>query len=85
MLRGAAGAGAAGLAVAALRGTPAFAAVPAASKPAPDGLAEHAVTSEPVVAHVRNAGTGEIDIYRGTSHIRMHDRELAARLARASQ
>jgi hypothetical protein len=85
MLRGAAGAGAAGLAVAAFAGTPAFAAERNASRPAPDGAAEHAGAGEPFVAHVRNAGTGEIDIYRGTSHIRMHDRELAARLARASQ
>jgi hypothetical protein len=28
---------------------------------------------------------GEIDVFRGTSHIRVQDRELAARLIRASR
>jgi len=35
--------------------------------------------------HVRNVRTGEMDVYRGTTYARVHDRALAARLARASQ
>jgi hypothetical protein len=40
--------------------------------------------SEPVVVHVRDAATGEMDVFRGTTHTRVHDKELAARLVRAS-
>ena len=35
--------------------------------------------------HVRDARSGEIDVFRGTSHARVHDPELAARLMRASR
>jgi len=38
-----------------------------------------------VVVHVRSVRSGEMDIYRGTSHARVTDRDLAARLARASK
>jgi hypothetical protein len=34
---------------------------------------------------VRNVSSGEMDVYRGTHHVRVRDRALAARLARASQ
>jgi len=40
--------------------------------------------SEPVVVHVRDAATGEMDVFRGTTHTRVHDKELAARLVGAS-
>ena len=40
---------------------------------------------EPVIAHVRNARTGEIDIFRGSTQIRVHDVALAALLARAAR
>jgi hypothetical protein len=36
------------------------------------------------VAHVRNARTGEIDVFRGTSEARLHDADLAARIVRAA-
>ena len=39
---------------------------------------------EDVVVHVRNVRSGEMDVYRGTSHVKVTDRALAARLARAS-
>ena len=42
-------------------------------------------TGEPIVAHVRDAGTGEIDIFRGTSQTRVHDHALATLLLRASR
>ena len=86
ILRGAAGAGAAGIAATALAGTamPAFA---AASGPAHDtkNRAEDTDTSEQVVVHVRDARSGEIDVFRGTSQTRLRDPELAARLVRASR
>jgi hypothetical protein len=37
------------------------------------------------VVHVRDARTGELDVFRGTSQFRLQDRELAARLLRAAQ
>jgi hypothetical protein len=86
VLRGAAGVGAAGLTVTALAGTPALAASPvlkpAASTPHP---AAELTAAEAVVVHVRDLRTGQMDVYRGTSHVRVHDRRLAAQLARVSQ
>lgn len=86
VLRGAAGAGAAGIAATAFIGA-ALPAVASAKPAAPargagrDGTGE----AEPVVVHVRDAGTGEIDVFRGTTHTRVRDKELAARLVRASR
>jgi hypothetical protein len=37
------------------------------------------------VVHVRDAATGEMDVFRGTTHTRVHDKELAARLIGASR
>lgn len=86
ILRGAAGAGAAGIAATALAGTamPAFA---AASRPHhdPKDQAKDTDTSEQVVVHVRDARSGELDVFRGTSQTRLRDPELAARLVRASR
>jgi hypothetical protein len=86
ILRGAAGAGVAGIAATALAGTavPAFA---AATRPAPPAGDEKkdAEATEQIVVHVRDVSSGEIDVFRGTSQTRVHDRELAARLARASR
>lgn len=85
MLRGAAGVGAAGLAASALASValPAAAASKAQVRttrgPDSDGAA-----GEAVVVHVRDAASGEIDVFRGTTQIRLHDRDLAARLVRAS-
>jgi outer membrane lipoprotein SlyB len=92
VLRGAAGAGVAGIAVTALAGTagPAIAATARAARPAARGAAGAATdhdadTGEQVVVHVRDARSGEIDVFSGTSHTRVQDRELAARLVRASR
>jgi anaerobic selenocysteine-containing dehydrogenase len=84
ILRGAAGAGAAGIAAAALAGTamPAFA---AASGPAHDTKDPVTDTSDQIVVHVRDARSGEIDVFRGTSQTRLRDPQLAARLVRASR
>jgi hypothetical protein len=90
VLRGVAGAGVAGIAATALAGTavPAFAATtrperPAGTQPKPETT--DAEATEQIVVHVRDVSSGEIDVFRGTSQTRVHDRELAVRLARASR
>jgi len=88
MLRGA-GVGAAGLAAIAVAG-PAVPALAAANRPA--APARGAVSagarsdgiSGPLVVHLRDVRSGEMDVFAGTSHTRLRDPELAARLARAS-
>jgi hypothetical protein len=90
VLRGAAGAGAAGLAMTTLAGAafaaPALAATRDHSASGEDQAAtagEH--DGEDVVVHVRDVRSGEMDVYHGTSHVKVTDRALAARLARASR
>jgi hypothetical protein len=90
VLRGAAAAGAAGLAVTTLGGVPALAATRRVERSQPVRAAAGPGGSEPagdeaVVVHVLDVRSGEMDVYRGTSHVRMTDRQLAARLAQASQ
>lgn len=46
--------------------------------------AEDVVGTE-IVVHVRDVRTGELDIFRGTTHRRIHDRDLAERLAAAAR
>jgi hypothetical protein len=86
VLRGAAAAGAASIAAAALAGgaLPAAASTRAAAGPARGAGAARAGESEPVVVHVRDAAAGEMDVFRGTACTRVRDKELAARLVRAS-
>jgi hypothetical protein len=86
VLRGAAGAGAAGIAATGLVGMagPAL----AATRPAPrhtELQLSGEERAEQLVVHVRDARSGKIDIFRGTSRTTLHDRELAARLVRASR
>jgi len=83
LLQGAAAAGAAGLAVTALGGalSPAAAASTASSAPAVDDL--KAAPSGPIVVHVRNAKSGDIEVFSGTGQTRLRDTDLAARIARA--
>jgi hypothetical protein len=99
MLRTAAGAGAASLVAgsalaalpAAAAGRPARSQVPAeqagrAAGPARETRAEPGPDAEgPLVVHVRDARTGEMDIFAGTTRTRLRDPGLAARLARAGQ
>ncbi|HEY2315497.1 MAG TPA: hypothetical protein VGH96_17945 [Streptosporangiaceae bacterium] len=87
MLRGAAGAGAAGLALTAFAASPALAAsqhAHAGTAPETEHVPDHIADGDSVVVHVRDVRSGEMDVYRGTSHVRVQDRALAARLARAS-
>jgi hypothetical protein len=92
-LRGGAATGIAGAALVAGGGPALAAALPsrsaahdAARGAAAGGAAEPAAhAAEPIIAHVRNARTGEIDVFRGTSQTRLHDPALAALLIRASR
>ena len=79
MLRGAATAGAAGLAVTAIgsAASPAFAATnQSQSYRAPQ-------VAGPIMVHVRDAKSGDIEVFSGTSKTRLRDKDLAARIARA--
>ena len=41
--------------------------------------------NESLVAHVKNARTGEISLFVGHSEVTLHDRKIAARLVRAAR
>jgi hypothetical protein len=84
VLRGAASAGAAGVAAAALvnAGLPAAAEAMAPAQPA--GAPGGARAGESLVVHIRDIATGEMDVFRGTTHIRVRDKEITARLVRVS-
>jgi secreted PhoX family phosphatase len=85
LLQGAAAAGAAGLAVTAL-GTavsPAAAAASTTASSAPASGDLKAAPSGPIVVHVRNARSGDIEVFSGTSQTSLRDKDLAARIARA--
>ena len=85
LLQGAATAGAAGLAVTAIGA--------AAARPWPPPAERRRRTSRdrrtparprgPIVVHVRDARTGDIEVFAGTSQTRLRDKDLAARIARA--
>ena len=89
LLRGAAGAGAAGVAATALSGLGGTAlAAPVATGRAAHETGQRAAgadRSEQLVVHVKNAASGEIDVFRGSSLTRLRDPELAARLVRAAR
>ena len=89
VIRGAATAGAAGLAVTALGGALSPAASAATRSPARTTQAPARAEGEPketagsIVVHVRNAKSGDIEVFSGTSQTRLRDKDLAARIARA--
>jgi uncharacterized membrane protein YedE/YeeE len=80
-----AGAGAAGLAVSGLVAAPALAARHTGRTASAAVHQEAAPEGEALVVHVRDIRNGEMDVYRGTSHVRVTDRTVAAALARASR
>lgn len=84
LLKGAVAAGAAGIATAAMTGggLPIAASGRSADGPTREAGTAPAGGSEPVVVHVRDAATGEMDVFRGTTCTRVRDTELAARLVR---
>jgi nitrous oxide reductase len=90
VLQGAATAGVAGLAATAI-GATASPALAASSRPSasaassrPSASAEHGQRGhpDPIVVHVRNAKSGDIEVFSGTSLTRLRDKDLAARIAR---
>ena len=81
VLRGAAGAGAIGLVAA--TGVGSVAASASAATVAPEDEQALAATDTPVVVYLRDASSGELEIFAGTSRTQVHDPALAARLARA--
>jgi hypothetical protein len=81
LLQGAATAGAAGLAVTAMGTTQARAAT---DRPAPgDDDKVKPLPSGPIVLNVRDAKSGDIEVFYGTSQVQLQDKELTARIARA--
>jgi hypothetical protein len=80
VLRGAAGAGALGLAAAAGAGTVVAASASAAQPEQEQALA---AVGTAVVVYLRDASSGVLEIFAGTSRTQVHDPALAARLARA--
>ena len=86
LLQGAATAGAAGLAVTAIGAgaSPAFAATSRSSATdRPQSGNEAQTPAGPIVVHVRDAKSGDIEVFSGTSQTRLRDKDLAARIARA--
>jgi hypothetical protein len=86
LLQGAAAAGAASLAATAIgtAATPALAATRAPSAPdQPRAQGEAKTPAGPIMVHVRDARSGDIEVFSGTSQTRLRDKDLAARIARA--
>ena len=86
LLQGAATAGAAGLAATAIgaAASPALAATSQPSAPGQShGHAEASTHAGPIMVHVRDARSGDIEVFSGTSQTRLRDKDLAARIARA--
>ena len=83
VIRGAAGLAGAGLAAGALTGAIATSAQ-AAARPARPGrqAAGDATHTGPVIVHIRDVSSGEMDVFAGTSHARLRDPGLAASLVR---
>ncbi len=90
LLQGAATAGAAGLAVTAIgaAASPAVAATRTPTANAADashGHGEASTAGGPIMVHVRDAKSGDIEVFSGTSQTRLRDKDLAARIARAAR
>jgi len=83
MLHTVATAGAAGLAATAL-GAAASPAAAATRHPSPGSGSTAKAASGPLVVHVRDARSGDIEVFSGTSQTRLRDKDLAARIARAA-
>ena len=85
VLQGAAGLAGAGLAATAMAGTlaaPAAAATAGAPRAHP-GQSGAPGLADPVIVHIRDLRSGEMDVFAGESTARLRDPRLAARLAHA--
>ena len=86
ILHGAAGLAGAGLAATVMAGTLAApASASAAPRTHPGRAARVSGSGEPVIVHVRDARTGEMDVYAGESQVTIRDPGLAARLTQAAR
>jgi hypothetical protein len=85
VLRGAAGLAGAGLAATAVAGAATVAPAMAAAAVQPRGQAprRESAVEEPVVVHLKDAGSGDMEVFAGTRQARLRDPELAARLLQA--
>ena len=86
LLQGAATAGAAGLAATAIGAVASPALAATGRSPAPDQAHDQApgrAPAGPIMVHVRDARSGDIEVFAGTSQVRLRDQDLAARIARA--
>ena len=88
VLRGAAGVGAVGFAAAVGVGAAAGPALAVDSRRAATATAQPqtalpADSAGPLVVYLRDAASGELDVFAGTSHAVIRDHELAARLTSA--
>jgi hypothetical protein len=84
VLHGAAGLAGAGLAATVMAGTLAApASASAAPRTHPGRAARVSGPDEPVIVHVRDVRTGEMDVFAGEDQVRLRDPGLAAKLARA--
>ena len=84
LLQGAATAGAVGLAVTAMgAAAPALAATGTDTGSPPAADHDHHADAGPIMVHVRDARSGDIEVFAGTSQTRLRDQDLAARIARA--
>jgi hypothetical protein len=82
LLQGAATA--AGLAVTAMgAAAPALAASGTDTGSPPAADQGHHADAGPIMVHVRDARSGDIEVFAGTSQTRLRDKDLAARIARA--
>ena len=83
VLHGAAGLAGAGLAATVMAGT---LAAPASASAAPrthPGRAARVSSDEPVIVHIRDVRSGEMDVFAGENQVRLRDPGLAARLTQA--
>jgi ferric-dicitrate binding protein FerR (iron transport regulator) len=78
LLHGVATAGAAGIAATAMTAGPAMAAT---RQDAQGGRDETRLPDGPITVHVHNTRSGDIEVFCGDRKTRLHDQELAARIA----
>ena len=90
LLQGAATAGAAGLAVTAIGAAGPALAATSSPQAATSRQASHRSPGQPrrtpagpIMVHVRDTRSGDIEVFAGTSQTRLRDKDLAARIARA--
>lgn len=83
VLRGAAGASAVGLVTAAGMGQALAAPRPASRSRSAAPAADADASSGPIVVYLRDAASGELEVFAGHSQVRLHDPAMAARLTRA--